>query len=255
MVEIVDDDQYSLSMNENVTVTLPESSLSKKIFQLNNIFGSNTIDLDDTLFILAERKTTYDIFSFFVKAIVYDGVVGYDLGRIDKPGDYIVHVHQIVQGGLVGYYYSDLLLSNIDKTRVDANLNFTWSESLIQSARWDGFIQLQETDVEECCTFYVSGKNVRLWIDRYLIIDEWDHSLEKVVQFSGFYPLRQHEVVELMVEVRDIDFKSPVTLMWSANGFIRTVVHPDSFSWKVSLKNIYKERFVVQLTLTLSILF
>ncbi len=190
---------------------------------------------DPSLFVVAEGLQRYELFSFIASPISHEGKTGYDLKNIDIPGNYKVHVFRMVHGGLVGSYFTDLMLSKLEKTRVDANLNFTWSENRVKSARWDGFITLTETQ-SECCTFYISGKNVRLWVNRYLVIDEWNHLLDKEVQFSGFYSLKSFETAELMIEVRDMNFASSITLMMSDNDTSSRVVPSNSLLWKVRLE-------------------
>lgn len=211
----------------------PFSSTKSRYFYLENESGKLT-DGNITLFILAENYLTYNIESFFAAPTIHYGKAIYDLGNIDKPGDYGVHAFQTAQGGLLGSYYSDLLLSKIEKSRVDANVNFTWSEHHIKAARWDGFVR-PSGEYDDCCTFHVSGRNVRLWINRYVIIDEWDHSLEREVHFSGFYKLDLAIPTELMLEVRDINFESPIKLLWSANGLPREVIPDEALFWKVRL--------------------
>lgn len=170
----------------------------------------------------------------------------YNLDTIDKAGDLSIHVQRLAQGGLTGTYYTDLLLSNFEKSRVDSIINFTWSEAMIKSARWDGFVQSPNV-TEECCTFYVTARNVRLWVDRYLIIDEWDKYLKKERIFSGFYDLRNKETLEITLEVRDIETDAQVKLMWSGNGLLRDVIPMHALFWKVkdnNCINIVFQRFV-----------
>jgi hypothetical protein len=237
VVTIVDDDYGSLSMDESITDIAIEQLPFTSVFYLSNSTSSKVlkVEKDESLFVVAESLKRYALISFITFPIIHEGKTGYDLKNIDIPGIYKVHVFRMMHGGLVGSYFTDLMLSKLEKTRVDSNLNFTWSEKNVKSARWEGFITLNETQ-NECCTFYISGKNVRLWVNRYLVIDEWNHVLDKEVQFSGFYSLKSSETVEVMIEVRHINFASSITLMMSENDTSQRVFPSNSLLWKVRLE-------------------
>ena len=245
VVKILDDDLDSYSVNENITAVVQyDMHFSLPTFFLTSSEG-NQISADENIFVIAESKETYNLFSFLAETEIRDEKVHYDLRDINKKGDYTIHVFQIARGGLAGSYFTDLLLSDLEKSRVDSIVNFTWNENLIKSVRWDGLIQLHHP-VENCCTFYISGKNVRLWINRYLIINEWGHFLDKEIEFSGFYSLKPGDFVELMVEVRDISVESPIKLMWSGNNLTRDVIPADALFWKVSFKLYNKFHYSMQ---------
>ena len=234
IVTIIDDDYHSLGVDEIVNITIHEEDSSQPYFQLNN--EHNQLHPNESLLVVAENQETYDIYSFVAKPIMLDKRYVYNLDVIEKPGEYSTHVYLIAQGGLKGSYYADPLLSSFEKSRIDAVVNFTWGEDIIKSVRWDGFVQRPNV-TEECCTFYVTATNVRLWVDRYLIIDEWDQYHKEQKVFSGYFDLQNNDIVEIMIEVHDANAGPSIKLMWSKRGSIRKVIPSDALFWKVKSLN------------------
>lgn len=234
VVNIVDDDLHrAFPSGEVISVSRLGGLKTETKLIVTNKKKYNEGEVEN-LFIVAESDRLFHLFSFFaVPTLSHDNII-YDLEEEERIDDeeYKLHVFKIAQGGLVGNYFSDMMLSDFEKSRVDAVVNFTWSESLVQSVRWNGLIQSNHSK-GNCCVFYVTGKNVRFWINRYLIIDEWDLSLEEELQFSGYYSLQPKELVELMIEIRDINVKSSINLMWSGDEQPQDVVPAQALYWKV----------------------
>lgn len=210
---------------------------------------------NETLFVVSEKQLNYNIKSF-IASQTSSSNLSHDTYAFDSPyraGEYNSHIYRIIKGGLKGTYFNDLMLTNEEKTRIDSLVNFTWSEKMAQSVRWDGLLQRPDT-VTDCCTFFVKAKNVRLWINRYLIINEWNLESDGEILLSGFYDFQSegHTIIEIMLEVRDIDYASSVKLMWSGSDMDRDIISSDSLFWKVNATIV---RFISSMFLTFSNIF
>ena len=82
--------------------------------------------------------------------------------------------------GLQGDYFSDSALTNLQLSRIDANVNFNWGTGAVApgvgpdnfSVRWAGKVVPR---FAETYTFYTqSDDGVRLWVNGQLLIDDWN---------------------------------------------------------------------------------
>ena len=178
----------------------------------------------------------YDILSFITVPAEHLSKGHFELDGTYRLGQYVTQVARIIKGGLQGRYYMDLLHENMEKIRIDSLVNFTWSERVVQSARWDGLVERPLLS-NECCTFFVTGKNVRLWVNRFLIINEWNLKCNNELLLSGYYHFQSDEdIVEIMLEVRDIEYASSVKLLWEGSDLNRDIIPSDSLYWKVNMQ-------------------
>lgn len=150
---------------------------------------------------------------------------------IKEAGQYRIYGYQTIGGGLIGSYFSDLFLSDqyLIKKKIDSIVNFTWTESSAESARWEGFLK---TTISGKYLFFVAGSNVRLWIDGYMIIDEWRTQLGTRLT-SASYSLKAHNQYEVVLEVRQLVLNTPVKLMWKVEGNTTEIIPPTSLFYKV----------------------
>ncbi len=153
-----------------------------------------------------------------------------------NPGKYNVKFGEVVNGGLRGTYFADTMMTKkmIMMDRIDSVVNFTWSERAAASVRWNGF--LRPPSGKKCCSFFVQGDNVRLWVNHALVIDRW-HQSSTVLPMSAFSELGhlgdEGDVVEITLEVRQVDSLPSVKLMWSIDGII-DIIPQESLYFKVS---------------------
>lgn len=190
----------------------------------------------EQLIILSEDQLNYDILSFTAVPAVHASKGHFELDGNYRPGQYRTQVARIIKGGLKGRYFNDLLLENLEKVRIDSLVNFTWSERVVQSARWDGLVERPLVS-NKCCTFFVVGKNVRLWVNRFLIINEWNLKSQNELLLSGYYHFQSEEdIVEITLEVRDIEYASSVKLLWEGSDLNRDIIPSASLYWKVNMQ-------------------
>jgi hypothetical protein len=199
------------------------------------------IDFEHRL-MLSLTDVNRDIMTFLRNISLFsksEGTTVYEVMDFIEAGEYNASLNALNEGGLIGTYYSDHFSSVVVKSRVDNVVNFTWSESTSISALWKGFIlPLNETD---CCTFYVSSRNVRLWIDQYLVIDEWNRLPGEHELFSGFYDLDRPEAIyEIILEIRKPIVGLPVQLMWSSAMIDSVYISSSHVFWKESIADNFK---------------
>jgi hypothetical protein len=152
----------------------------------------------------------------------------------EKLGDYKISLYQVFRGGISGTYYSDLMMFSDMKVmeRIDKAINLTWSRSdQWSSIHWKGFI-MDPGITEKCCLFHVKGDNVRLWIDQFLVIDEWsgDVTTPLTFSFTAFHDLAafgngDNHLHEITLQVRQTDRaeRHDVSLSWNASGSMKVV--------------------------------
>ena len=194
-------------------------------------------------FAVAQRESDDEKFSMTFNATAKGSTaeVPFYLSGIADVGQYNVHVYQVASGGLLGSYFSDFALSKSMPTmqRVDSAVNFTWSQEMASSVRWNGFIKTPDTSLP-CCAFHVEADNARLWVNNFLIIDEWHQSVTGS-STSGFYNLGdKDDIHEITLEVRQFNSWPSIKLMWDAENGI-DVIQSNYLLFKVrSVEDVVK---------------
>ena len=112
--------------------------------------------------------------------VLYAGTSGFYRGEIEvqMAGDFELVVMHAKPGGLLGEYFDNAyLIGDPVVSRIDHVLNFTWGWDRITergtdyvSARWTGAL-LTPAQTGEYKFLVNADDNVRLWVDRDLLID------------------------------------------------------------------------------------
>ena len=145
-----------------------------------------------------------------------------------QSGDYRVRVSHVVPHGLNAYYYNDAFFQDLVFQRVDHVVNFTWGEGRLTpvatdfvTVRWVGRISPNKTD--EYSLYVEANDHARLWIDRSLVIDQWDEmgplnsSTCKVNLTENYF----HHVV---LEYRERRGEAEIKLKWSSNSLEKSII-------------------------------
>ena len=158
--------------------------------------------------------------------------------NITKAGKYDLNLFQLIPGGFLGYYYQDSFLSTsaYEKSRVDAVINFTWAQGPITnygsdfvSVRWEGFILAKHSGL---CSFWLeTQEHVRMWIDGFLLIDEWDNPP------SGL-SVANHDIVagdlyEININYRELGNEASIKLLWSSDHTSPEIIPSSLLFYKV----------------------
>jgi len=172
-----------------------------------------------------------------------------------SSGNYELDVHQLIPGGLKGYYYTDNYLSDerLDIVRVDSVVNHTWAMGAVTtfgrdfvSVRWEGYVM---PSFSETYTFWLDiDDHVRLWVDGTLLIDSWAFSSASSVSnlLHAEHDLMALHAHEVIMEYREISGNATARLLWSSASNPLTAIPSSSLYYKVCLSDasLYLLRFV-----------
>ena len=130
--------------------------------------------------------------------------------------------------GLSASYFNTVNLTGTPVTRTDPNVDFDWGDGSPApgidinnfSARWTGQITPKVSGTQ---TFYtLSDDGVRLWINGFLLIDNWtDHG---PTENSGTINLTAGQRYDLKMEFYEHSNGAVARLSWSAAGIAKEVV-------------------------------
>ncbi|MEM6801025.1 MAG: PA14 domain-containing protein [Bacteroidota bacterium] len=125
--------------------------------------------------------------------------------------------------GLMATYFHDDNLSELAFSRVDPAIEFNWglaspdeqmdAESF--SIRWEG--ELQSLQAGTYRFFLKSDEQVRLWIDRVLLIDSWGEGNPEEQEVS--LDLAEKEKYKVRLEYRHLSDKAHIQFSWSGPEF------------------------------------
>ena len=133
--------------------------------------------------------------------------------------------------GLIGTYFNSLDLNNVYRagTRSDAQVNFTWGTggpriagigTSNYSVRWEGFVSPRYA---QTYTFFArSDSGVRVWVDRRLIIDQWNNAAS--AEYSGAIALKAGKSYPIRIEYKETTGSSQVRLSWSSASQQKQVI-------------------------------
>ena len=129
--------------------------------------------------------------------------------------------------GLQGVYFDNSNFTGTTKSRVDSQVNFSWSSAPISgigadtfSVRWTGKITPQTS---EKYTFFVTSDNgARLWVNHKLIIDNWtSHSK---IENSGSITLTAKKAYDIQLEFWDNTGSATAQLKWKSNSVAKATI-------------------------------
>ncbi len=133
--------------------------------------------------------------------------------------------------GLLATYFDEKNLTGPSVSRIDPTVNFDWQQGSPDpsispdtfSARWVSQIQPQ---FSETYTFYLtSDDGARLWVNRQLIIDNWND--QSATEKSGNISLTAGQKYDIKLEYYDNYLDSMVKLSWSSPSTPKQIV-PES---------------------------
>jgi hypothetical protein len=139
-------------------------------------------------------------------------------------------------GGLRADYFQGIGLSNLVLSRVDPQINFTWSDAPVEglsaenySVRWTGEVEAAFTDTY---TFYTnSADGVRLWIDGKQLVNNWtDHDN---TENSGNVDLVAGQTYSLVMEYYESTGGAVAELRWSSTHTPEQIVPQAALSLPV----------------------
>jgi hypothetical protein len=277
VVNIIDDDYHLCNIHIECPLTVLEWNIVPRLtLQTTSDCDLRTVSqqsLFSTVLVREDDKSKFHTFHNLtavgttvgateeIVTTQEDDVLSFQLPQLmtEKIGNYKISLYQVFRGGILGTYYSDLMMSSNMKVmeRIDKVVNFTWStggghNNLWSSIHWKGFIR-NPGITEKCCLFQVKGDNVRLWIDQFLVLDEWSDTTSStspatppISSFSAFHDLSGAVVGdgdyihEISLHVRQIHMDSldffhdgRVSLSWNASGSM-DIVDPSYLYAKAS---------------------
>jgi len=122
--------------------------------------------------------------------------------------------------GFVGEYYDNADFTALTLTRVDANINFDWSDGAPDpslgadsfSVRWKGRVFPRYTDNY---TFTVEADDgVRLWVNGNLVIDQWHD--QGPTRYSASMPVVADQGYDIVMEYYENGGGAVARLLWSS---------------------------------------
>src|SRR4051812_19563372 len=123
--------------------------------------------------------------------------------------------------GLQGVYFDNANFSGKTVSRLDSQVNFSWSKAPVGgigsdtfSVRWTGTVKPQ---VAENFTFYVtSNDGARLWVNHKLLIDHW--SAHSSGEDKGSVSLKSGNAYDIQLELWDNTGTAAAQLKWSSTS-------------------------------------
>jgi len=134
--------------------------------------------------------------------------------------------------GLAGEYFADMTLRDLRLRRVDAQVDFDWTNASPDpgmpvddySVRWTGFLVPKHSEPTRICVTYDDG--VRLWVNGKLMLDDWHIQMERTncgllsAQAGVRYPIR--------LEYHQVHLHAVVRLFWDSPSLRQWEVVPSS---------------------------
>ena len=136
--------------------------------------------------------------------------------------------------GLKGEYFADIELGALKLTRIDARIDFDWSETppdkrmplLNYSVRWTG--SLLPRFSEEYTFYTYTDDGVRLWVNGTLLVDNWVD--QPPTEKSGKIRLEAGKSCDLKMEYYQIAQNAIAKLSWSSLSQKKEVIPQDRLS-------------------------
>ena len=130
--------------------------------------------------------------------------------------------------GLLGQYYNNVDLTEIDTVRIDTNVDFDWGSGSYESGgpadafsvRWTGQIESQFTETYSLVINANDG--ARLWVNGQLLIDEFDAGT--VSDATSTIDLIAGRRYDIQLEYRETTGDASIKLEWESASLAREVV-------------------------------
>ena len=152
--------------------------------------------------------------------------------------------------GLRGDYYNDQDFTNHSGQRIDADVNFTWSNHAAPMAGmgndtysvcWTGRVK---TEHSETYTFYThTDDGVRLWVDGKLLIDDWNAHLPE--EHSGTIQMEADHKYDIKMEYYNGELGGLAQLKWSSPSQPKQIIPGDHlypvYGGRCSIRAVYDD--------------
>jgi len=149
---------------------------------------------------------------------------GADLTWKRSPDPYFEHFNlyrgsrELISGGLMGYYYSNIDHTNLSHVSQDMQIDFDWGlEPPIPrmgdneySVRWEGFLKATHTG-SHTIALRVDG-GVRVWIDSIPTINTWVDGWHEELSASVYLTEGEHM---LKIDYFNRESRGAIRLMWA----------------------------------------
>ena len=198
-------------------------------------FGDNFDDVNNATDGLAQAMTTYAPGSLEPGKTYYWRVDEFDVVATYK-GEVWSFTTAGEGGGVRADYFQGIGLSNHVLSRVDPQINFTWSNAPVEglsaenySVRWTGEVEAAFTDTY---TFYTnSADGVRLWVDGKQLVNNWtDHDN---TENSGNVDLVAGQTYSLVMEYYENTGGGVAELRWSSTHTPKQIIPQAALSLPV----------------------
>ena len=181
-------------------------------------FGDNFDDVNNATGGLAQGLTTYTPSTLESGKIFYWRIDEFDAVTTYK-GDVWSFTTAGEGGGVRADYFKGVNLSNNVLSRIDPQINFTWTEGPDEavgadnfSVRWTGELEAAFT---ETYTFYTnSADGVRLWVDGKQLVNNW--TAHENTENSGNIDLVAGRTYSIVMEYYESTGGAVAELRWSS---------------------------------------
>jgi len=141
---------------------------------------------------------------------------------------YILSIYLLINGGLYMRYWDNIwFIGNESKSEISSEINYHFGVNApitdygsdYISIRWDGKIK---PPYNETYTFYLySDDGSRLWIDKQLIINNWDQCCN---ESWGSLNLSSSTYHDIIIEYKEIRGDSYIELRWESSSISKSIV-------------------------------
>ncbi|MBN1804457.1 MAG: hypothetical protein JW837_04340 [Sedimentisphaerales bacterium] len=197
-------------------------------------FGDNFNDVNNAVEGISQAASTYDPGTLESNKTYYWRVDEFD-GIETHRGDVLSFTTIGERGiGLRADYYKGENFDDFVLTRIDQQIDFTWSDAAPDdtvgadnfSVRWTGDVAAQFTDTYNFYT--VTDDGLRLWVDGKLIIDNW--TLHGDTEDKGTIDLVAGRFYGITMEYFENTSGATAHLLWESPHTEKQVI-PTSLLW------------------------
>jgi len=115
-------------------------------------------------------------------------------------------------GGLQGVYFSDREFKTVEKTQIDPEIDFTWTDKKQNfTARWFGFVKTGPAGRYRFST--VSDDGARLWVNGKQIVDAWVD--QPPTEYEGAIDLPANSLIPIRLDFYQGGGGAAIQLKWA----------------------------------------